>query len=112
MFFVLTGLQVNLQAFAEPPTLWLALALTLVAVLGKVLCGLAATRGMDRLLVGIGMVPRGEVGLVCASIGRGLGVVSSDVFSAIVIVVAVSTVIAPAGLKWRLARHDSARVSH
>jgi Kef-type K+ transport system membrane component KefB len=109
VFFVLMGMQVNLEAFTNPQTLWLSLMLILVALAGKLACGLAAARGMDRLLIGIGMAPRGEVGLVCASIGRGLGVISTEAFSAMVLVVAVTTVITPIGLKWRMERVQTAR---
>ncbi|MGB6033421.1 MAG: cation:proton antiporter, partial [Bacteroidota bacterium] len=63
-------------------------------------------RGLDRLTVGIGMVPRGEVGLIFASVGKGLGVVSDSVFSAIVIMVMVTTLITPLALKWSIARGE------
>jgi Kef-type K+ transport system membrane component KefB len=72
-----------------------------------VVAGLAAGSGTDRLSVGIGMIPRGEVGLIFASIGKGLGVVTDAVFSAVVIMVIVTTLITPLGLKWSLFRASS-----
>jgi Kef-type K+ transport system membrane component KefB len=104
VFFVLMGMQVNLASFLQPGTVGLALAFVVAALVGKLVAGLPAGRGIDRLSVGIGMIPRGEVGLIFASIGKGLGVVSEGVFSAVVIMVIVTTLITPIGLKWSLAR--------
>ncbi|RCX31742.1 sodium/proton antiporter NhaS3 (CPA2 family) [Thioalbus denitrificans] len=104
VFFILMGMQVNLAAFLDPDTLGLAAALVVVATLGKAIAGMVAGPGVDRLSVGIGMVPRGEVGLIFVSIGKGLGVVSGQVFSAVVIMVIVTTLITPLGLRWSLGR--------
>lgn len=105
MFFVLMGMQVNLQSLLDPGTLGLALAFSLVAVAGKVVCGLPAGPGMDRLIVGVGMIPRGEVGLIFAGIGKSMGVISGSVFSALVAMVIVTTLITPMTLNWSLFRH-------
>ncbi|HEX8686511.1 MAG TPA: cation:proton antiporter, partial [Pyrinomonadaceae bacterium] len=73
VFFVLMGMRVDLSAFARPELLGLAAALTAAAVVGKQVCSLAvAERGVNRLSVGLGMVPRGEVGLIFAGIGATL----------------------------------------
>jgi Kef-type K+ transport system membrane component KefB len=104
VFFVLMGMQVNLQSFLAPTTLWLALAFSVAAVIGKLVCGLPAGGGTDRWSIGLGMIPRGEVGLIFASIGKGLGVVSGSVFSALVVMVVVTTLITPIFLKWSLFR--------
>ncbi len=104
IFFVLMGMQVNLQSFLDPTTFWLALAFSAVAIIGKLVCGLLAGRDTDRWSVGLGMVPRGEVGLIFASIGKGLGVVSGSVFSALVVTVIITTLITPISLKWSLFR--------
>ena len=104
VFFVLMGMQVNLKTFLETQTIWLAIVFTVVAIIGKLLSGLPAGKGVDRLVVGIGMIPRGEVGLIFASIGKGLGVIGDDVFSAIVIMVIVTTLISPIVLKWAIDR--------
>lgn len=105
IFFVLMGMQVNLQSFLDPTTLRLALAFTVIAIIGKLVCGLPAGRGTDRLSVGLGMIPRGEVGLIFASMGKGIGVISGSVFSAIVVMVIVTTLITPVALKWSLFRN-------
>jgi Kef-type K+ transport system membrane component KefB len=111
VFFLLMGMQVNLSTFARPGTLAVAAALTGAAVASKVLSGLAAGK-IDRLSVGLGMVPRGEVGLIFASVGKGLGVIDDALFSAVVIMVMVTTMMTPIALKWSLGRRVSAAAAH
>ena len=104
MFFMVIGLQVKLESFFNWSVLILSGGLILAAILGKLISGLGASRNDDRLLIGIGMLPRGEVGLVFASIGRTLGVISDQLFSAVVLMVIVTTLIAPSWLKARYAK--------
>jgi Kef-type K+ transport system membrane component KefB len=99
LFFMLIGIQVKLETFLDIKVLEMALGLMIVAVLGKLLSGLGAARGSDKLLVGVGMLPRGEVGLVFASLGRASGVISDALFSAIILMVIMTTFIAPVWLK-------------
>jgi Kef-type K+ transport system membrane component KefB len=106
VFFVLMGLQVKLETFTDWKVVLTAALLTFVAILGKVVAGWACSKKLDRLSVGIGMMPRGEVGLIFASIGKGLGVVSDSIFSAVVIMVMVTTLLTPPLLKVTLARSD------
>ncbi len=80
--------------------------LIVAAIIGKLVSGLGANRKDDRVLIGIGMLPRGEVGLVFASIGRTLGVMSDQLFSAIVLMIIVTTVIAPPFIKARYAKSE------
>jgi len=108
VFFVLMGMQVNLATFLKPETLWLALAFTVAAIAGKLVCGIPAGRRTDRFSIGLGMIPRGEVGLIFASIGKGLGVVSGPVFSALVVMVIITTLITPIALKWSFSKNASA----
>lgn len=103
MFFIVIGIQVKLESFYSWNVVILASGLILAAILGKLMSGWGATSKDDRLLIGIGMLPRGEVGLVFASIGRTLGVISDDLFSAIVLMVVMTTFIAPPLLKARYA---------
>ncbi|MCB1802100.1 MAG: cation:proton antiporter, partial [Gammaproteobacteria bacterium] len=111
IFFVLIGLQVKLEAFFSAEVWLLASGLIVAAVLGKLVSGLVAGRELNRLAIGIGMLPRGEVGLIFASIGKGLGVIDSRLFSSIVLMVLVTTVIAPSLLKWALRRRVSDNAS-
>jgi Kef-type K+ transport system membrane component KefB len=104
VFFVLMGMQVKLETLADWNVLALAAALTAVAIAGKVMAGWACSKPVDRLSVGLGMMPRGEVGLVFAGIGKGLGVVTDSVFSAVVVMVMLTTLLAPPLLKWSLQR--------
>ena len=105
VFFVRMGMLVDARSFADASVLGFAAVLTLAAILGKLACAAAAPKGMSGLTVGLGMMPRGEVGLIFASIGKGLGVVTDALFSAVVIMVIVTTLIAPLLLKWSVTRH-------
>ena len=110
IFFVVMGMRTDLRSFAQPGVLGVAAALTLAAVLGKQACGLGVlTRGVNRAAVGIGMIPRGEVGLIFANIGLtltigGKPIVDRATFSAVVVMVIVTTLITPPLLKWSLGR--------
>ncbi len=105
LFFVITGMSVDLRTLFDLPTLLVALGITAVAFAGKIAAGLAAggTRH-SKLLVGIGMIPRGEVGLIFATIGSSLGVVPPNVFSVIVIMVIMTTLGTPPILAMLLKR--------
>jgi len=104
VFFVLMGMQVNLELLLEPQTLALGAAFVAVAIVGKLVAGVFAGAGANKWTIGLGMVPRGEVGLIFASIGKQLGVVDAAVFSAVVTMVMVTTLVAPLGLSWSLRR--------
>lgn len=99
IFFILIGIQVKLETFFSLPVLALAGALLFAAVIGKLASGLGAFHSSARWVVGVGMLPRGEVGLVFAAIGRTLGVIDDSVFAAIALMIIVTTVIAPPWLK-------------
>jgi len=113
VFFVLMGIRVDLAAFAQPGVLGFATVLTLVAALGKQACSLGVfEKECDRLAVGLGMIPRGEVGLIFASIGStlmiaGERVVDAAVFSAVVVMVSLTTLVTPPLLVWRLRAIDA-----
>lgn len=94
IFFVHTGMQVQLETFTDLTLLGVALAITAAAVVGKLLSGIAAGSAR-KWVVGWGMVPRGEVGLVFAAVGRELGAIDPRSFSAIVIMVILTTFISP-----------------
>jgi Kef-type K+ transport system membrane component KefB len=110
IFFVMMGFQVDLRSFADVKVLGLAAAITVAAILGKQVCALGPVeRGLDRLSIGIGMIPRGEVGLIFAAIGSGLQseghpVVNTSLYTAIVVMVMVTTLITPPLLSWSMQR--------
>lgn len=105
VFFAQIGINADLAAMFEPSVLGLAAALSVVAVLGK-LASAAGTLGTrtDRLLVGLGMIPRGEVGLIFAAIGLSNGVLDADQYGALILVVLLTTLMTPPLLRWRLGR--------
>lgn len=115
VFFVLMGVRVDLSSFGQVSVLGFAALLTLAAVLGKMACYLGVLeKGVDRLSVAVGMVPRGEVGLIFASIGAGLmlhgqRVINPEIFAAVVVMVIVTTLVTPPALKVTLARADRRR---
>lgn len=94
IFFVFTGMQVRLEALASPGIVAIALVVTLTAIAGKLVAGLVAGP-VRRWLVGWGMVPRGEVGLIFAMVGRQAGVLDEALFSVIVVMVMLTTLLAP-----------------
>lgn len=102
LFFVWIGIQVKLETLLDRKVLIVGLVLTVVAIVGKVVSGFVCPRRMKRLAVGFGMMPRGEVGLVFAGIGKSLGVVDDQLFSAIVLLVMVTTLLAPPALRRTL----------
>jgi Kef-type K+ transport system membrane component KefB len=119
IFFVLMGLKVDLRLFARWDILGFAVVLTIAAIVGKQICGLVVLeRGINRVAVGLGMIPRGEVGLIFAGIGATLilpsnsgvsePVVNSATFGAVVIMVIITTLVTPLSLKWSLGRKKRA----
>lgn len=111
IFFVAVGAPVNVGLLIpgshdfDLHVLLVGLILTAVAIVGKLIAGLAVRRkDTSKLLVGVGMVPRGEVGLIFASIGLTAGILSQSVYSAVLIMVMLSTFIVPPMLKILFAR--------
>ncbi len=104
LFFVAVGAQVDVKLLnplvaENRSALGLALGLTVVGFLGKFLAGFCAWGKTRRAFVGAGMVPRGEVGLIFAAIGKASGSLSEEVFVAVVLAVFGTTFLAPPLLK-------------
>lgn len=100
-FFVVLGMNLDLASFASPGILGLAAVLTAVAIVGKLVgCGVGAlSLGLkNSLRVGVGMIPRGEVGLIVALLGMQTGIVSHPVYAMVIFMVVVTTVTAPFAL--------------
>lgn len=112
VFFVQMGARVDVGILASPEALLLALALTVAAILGKQACSLGVLeKGVNRWGVGLGMIPRGEVGLIFASIGStlvlgGERIIGGVTYSALVIMVLATTLVTPPLLKWSLTRPE------
>lgn len=103
LFFVYTGMQVSLRSLADPAVVGVAMAVTGLAIAGKLVSG-AVAGPVNRWLVGWAMVPRGEVGLIFAVVGKSLGVVSESQFSIFVVMVMMTTLVTPPVLALLISR--------
>ncbi len=110
VFFVVTGAKVQLSTLNSMSIIGLALALTVVAIIGKQVCSLVAYgKGVNKFAVGLGMIPRGEVGLIFAAVGKdlslkGVPIVDEPTYAAVVFMVMVTTMITPPVLAWALSK--------
>ena len=109
VFFLQIGIDTDVTKFFSGHVLIVAAVLTVIAIVGKMLAAVGAWgTNTDKLLIGIGMVPRGEVGLIFATIGVSVGVFQEDLYAVVLLVVLLTTVVAPPLLKWRLTSNDTA----
>lgn len=109
VFFVRMGMLVDVRSFASASVLGFAALLTVAAILGKLACAFATPKGMSGLTVGLGMMPRGEVGLIFAGIGAqlllaGRPVIDSGTYAAAVFMVVATTMATPPLLLWSMRR--------
>jgi Kef-type K+ transport system membrane component KefB len=110
IFFIMVGAAVDVSVFnpfvkENIPILLIALTLFIVAVVGKLVSGFAVLqKGIKKSVVGVGMIPRGEVGLIFAQVGLTYGIFTSELFSAVTVMVMLTTFIAPPLLKIMFAR--------
>ena len=110
IFFIMVGAAVDISVFnpfvkENIPILLIALVLFIVAVVGKFVSGFAVLqKGISKSVVGVGMIPRGEVGLIFAQVGLTYGIFTSGLFSAVTVMVMLTTFIAPPLLKIMFAR--------
>ena len=97
-FFVITGAKINLAELASAHALWLLLVVTLIAIASKLLGGYLGARSLGNrgaLIVGFGMVPRGEVGVVIASLGLAAGVFTEQIYAVIVAMSLLTAMVTP-----------------
>lgn len=107
VFFVVMGLQVDTSILFSKDVLLIGGVLTLVAILGKWLASITMPKWMNKHIIGIGMIPRGEVGLIFAGIGRGLGVLNNELFAAVILVVLLTTLVTPPALSRMLKNYET-----
>jgi Kef-type K+ transport system membrane component KefB len=110
-FMVNIGMSLDLSVFKETSTVILAIIITIAAIVTKFIgCGLGSYGiGWRRSTqIGVGMVPRGEVGIVVAQIGLSLGVISPPFFAAVLAMAIATTLIAPPFIKWAFANEEAA----
>ncbi|MCJ7711399.1 MAG: cation:proton antiporter, partial [Chloroflexi bacterium] len=109
-FFAVTGSQLDLSVLLDPTIAALAIALAVIGVITKAVGGLLGAYSIGRwgaATVGFGMVPRGEVGIVVATLALVAGVVDADLFSVLVIAVVLTTVVAPYLLAWSVPKAEA-----
>jgi Kef-type K+ transport system membrane component KefB len=104
IFFVMVGLSINLKVidFTSFEFWYLALTFLLVAIIGKYI-GVFLLRGknaIEKALIGISMIPRGEVGLIFAELGRVNGILDNKIYAVLIFVIIVTTIVPPFLLKW------------
>jgi Kef-type K+ transport system membrane component KefB len=110
IFFVSVGAAVDLGALNPfradtRQFFFIGLALTLVAIVGKLLAGFATFgRPLRKLVVGVGMVPRGEVGLIFAQLGLSAGLLGAGLYSSVAMMVMITTFVTPPVLRALLAK--------
>ena len=109
IFFLNIGISTNIRAMADARVIGVALVLSAVAIISKIAAasGAIGSRG-DKWTIGFGMLPRGEVGLIFASIGLSVGALSEELYGSVLVVVLVTTLVAPPLLRWRLGNQAEA----
>ncbi len=110
IFFVVTGMAVDLKTFADPRIFLIALAVTAVAIAGKLISGLLAPKG-SRLIAGWGMVPRGEVQLIFAAIGLPLGIITDEIYTVIVMVILFTSLLTPIVLSYLIKKEEESVIA-
>ena len=110
IFFVMVGLSLNLREIDwSSPFIWLfSLSLLVVAVAGKLFGALLVKESWSvRWMIGTAMIPRGEVGLIFAELGRESGIFSNEIYAGMVIVIALTTLLPPFVMKWYYGRYGT-----
>jgi Na+:H+ antiporter len=118
-FFAVTGANIDMSALLEPDLLIIVLVLAVMGVLTKLVGGILGSYRLGRwnsVVVGLGMSPRGEVGIVVSALGLTLGLIDSDIYAVLLAAVILTTLVAPLMLQWGIPRaqrderhHASAR---
>ena len=103
VFFMQIGIDTDVTKFFDGHVLFVAAILSFIAIAGKMISAVGAIgTNTDKLVIGFGMIPRGEVGLIFASIGVSIGVFKDDLYAVVLLMVLVTTVVTPPLLRWRI----------
>lgn len=103
IFFVAIGLSLNLRTINWESPIWaLSGSLIVAAIIGKLFSAffLRGERRIIQLIIGTAMIPRGEVGLIFANVGLSAGFLKDDVYAAVILVITITTLVAPFSLRW------------
>ena len=109
-FFVITGSKIDLHELASPAALLMLAAVTAIAIVSKLIGGWLGALSLGRrsaTIIGFGMVPRGEVGVVIASLGLAAGVFNDRIYAIIVAMSLLTAMVTPPLLAWLLRRHPA-----
>ena len=110
VFFLGIGIDADVGQLADTRVLGIAALLMVVAIAGKVVSGaVVGSNGGDRVLIGLAMIPRGEVGLIFATLGLSQGILGDDLYASLLVVVLGTTLITPSLLTWRSKQAHRAR---
>ena len=113
IFFVVVGAAIDVTTLRDPKYLLIGLALTAVGIIGKVLAGFVAMqKGLNRLVIGVGMIPRGEVGLIFAQIGLSAQLLNVGLYSSVTLMIILTTFVTPLILRRLLARLERRDAFH
>ncbi|MEA2477723.1 MAG: hypothetical protein QOC87_1922 [Actinomycetota bacterium] len=108
IFFIQIGIDTHVERFLHPHVLLLGAALLAIAIVGKIAAaGGASGSSGDKVLIGLGMMPRGEVGLIFAGLGLRAGIIGQQLCASLLFVVLATTLVTPPVLRLRLARRGS-----
>ena len=106
-FFAVTGANIDMSALLDPELLLIVLVLSVMGVLTKLLGGIIGSWRLGKwnsVVVGMGMSPRGEVGIVVAALGLSLALISQEVYAVLLAAVILTTLVAPVMLQWVIPR--------
>ncbi len=104
-FFAVTGANIDMSALLDPELLIFVLVLAVMGVLTKLLGGIAGSYKLGKwnsIVVGVGMSPRGEVGIVVAALGLSLALIDNELYAVLLAAVILTTLVAPVMLQWAI----------
>lgn len=110
-FFVITGAKIDLSVFTSAHAVWMLVVVTAIAIVSKLAGGFLGALSLGKrgaAIVGVGMVPRGEVGVVIASLGLAAGVFTNEIYAVIVAMSLLTSIVTPPVLAWQLKRPNDA----
>jgi len=106
-FFAVTGANIDMSALLNPELLIIVLVLAVMGVITKLVGGIAGAWKLGKwnsIVVGVGMSPRGEVGIVVAALGLSLGLINREIYAVLLAAVILTTLVAPVMLQWTIPR--------
>jgi Kef-type K+ transport system membrane component KefB len=106
-FFAVTGANIDMSALLQPDLLVIVLVLTLMGVVTKLVGGIAGSWKLGKwnsIVVGVGMSPRGEVGIVVSALGLSLALIGQEIYAVLLAAVILTTLVAPVMLQWAIPR--------